>query len=345
LLYNILAATYVLKYRYDSHADVVVLIQMAHSSPAERLTQAEEGLLRKMHIQFRYLSRPSQPTSTFYQLVMAKFYVLQMVEYQKVLFLDSDVLPLCALDYLLQLSQDGTLGDTIVHAMYEDPVNAGLFVVTPRPGLRDALLQHWQVFRNKNLSQPPPVEYSLWDGTDGSGWDFYCGDSDQGFLLYSLLFVEQSSASIIVGSQIQHYDAAVTPLLSIPRTEHRRPTKILSTKDILAPHSCLSSSSVPGWAQNASPRSNGLGFYRDFFHMVGYSKAWESPPKSWKSGMELNDLLSSRDYWYFCLQEVAQRFDPHHTVIPSTLDRLHELVSKPKIRGDLLFTVDSPQSP
>ena len=333
LLYNIMAATYVLKYRDDSPADVVVLVQMAHSSPTNRLTKAEEDLLQHMQINFRYLPQPSQPTSTFYQLVMAKFYVLQMVEYRKVMFLDSDVLPLCTLDYLLQLSQDGILGDTIVHAMYEDPINAGLFVVTPRRHLHDELLRRWNEFRD--ASSKPPVDYVLWDGTTGSGWDFYCGDSDQGFLLYSLLFVMQSSASLIVGSKIQQYDAC-TPVSVIPRREYRRPTDTLSTEDVLSPHSCLTFL-VPSWAQNASPRANQLGFYRDFFHMVGYSKVWESPITSWNADMEVADLQSSRDYWFYCLQQMAQRFDPDHTVIPFALDRLHELVNKPKLRGDLFF--------
>jgi len=234
LLYNILAATYVLKYRDDSPVDVVVLVQMAHSSPNDRLTKAEEDVLQHMHINFRYLPRPSQPTSTFYQLVMVKFYVLQMVEYRKVMFLDSDVLPLCTLDYLLQLSQDGILGDTIVHAMYEDPVNAGLFVVTPRRHLHDELLRHWNEFRY--ATPKPPVDYALWDGTTGSGWKFYCADSDQGFLLYSLLFVMQSSASLIVGSKIQHYNASTSGSV-IPRRTYRRPTDTLSTEDVLSSHS------------------------------------------------------------------------------------------------------------
>ena len=333
LLYNILVATYVLKYRYASPADVVVLVQMAHSSPADRLPKVEEDLFQHMNIKTRYLARPSQPTSTFYRLVMAKFYVLQMAEYRKVMFLDSDVLPLCSLDYLLQLSQDGILGDTIVHAMYEDPVNAGLFVVTPRHGLHDELLHHWNGFRN--AIPKPPVDYELWDGTTGSGWDFYCGDSDQGFLFYSFLFVIQSSASLIVGSKIQHYDAS-TPGPVIPRREYRRPTHTLLTEAVLAPHSCLSFS-VPGWAQNASPQANQLGFYRDFFHMVGYSKVWESPTTSWNSDMDVADLQNSRDFWLYCLQQTARRFDPDHEVIPSALDQLHQLVSKPKIRGDLFF--------
>jgi len=71
--------------------------------------------------------------------------------------------------------------------------------------------------------------------------------------------------------------------------------------------------------------------------MVGYSKVWESPTTSWNADMEVADLQSSRDYWFYCLQRTAQRFDPDHTVIPLALDRLHELVNKPKLRGDLFF--------
>jgi len=370
LLYNILAATYVLKVRFDTTADIVILIQMAYSSPTDRLTQVEEDVFQKMKIQFHYLPKPSKPTLTFYELVMTKFFVLQMIEYKKILFLDSDVLPLCSLDYLFRLSQDGILGDMIVHAMYEDPINAGLFLVTPHPHLHDTLFDQWTKFQDmmKNIipttkeNRLPSVEYILWDGTIGSAWDFYCADSDQGFILYSILFGmdDTTSGSIITGTQIQHYDSATMAAVSasssttttttstvaskIPRREQRQPTRILSTDDILGGHSCLSSSSssTPLWAKNVSPRTSHLGFYKDFFHMVGYSKAWEDPSPSWKIGMEMADLTSSSDYWYYCLHQVAQKFDPYHTVIPPNLNRLHEVVSNPKIRGDLFVALPPP---
>jgi hypothetical protein len=387
ILYNILAATFVLKYdtttsSNHSQAEIVVLVQMSAATTTtaattatttqqgehpfvrlalSRLPPSEEALLHKMNITIRYLPRP-KIVPTFYELVMAKFHVLSMVEYTKILFLDGDVLPLCNLDYLLELSEttkdSPRLGETVLHAMYEDPVNAGLFVVTPRHNNNDWIFQKWNEFRALAPDQRPHVEYRLWkDGGDSkSGWDFYCADSDQGFLLYWSLFLQDEhqsqSLSIIVGPTIEQYDAtssSSSSSLVLPQEERtavpRQPTRIESSQ-FLSDYSCLAPPPRSHtWAQNANTEAAQWPFYQDFYHMVGYSKAWETSPTStsWKQKTnQQQQLESTRDFWYFVLQQVVDRFDPDHTVIPDPIERLSEFVGKPKIRGDLLFTIPKP---
>eukprot|EP00429_Kryptoperidinium_foliaceum_P011266 CAMPEP_0176004714 /NCGR_PEP_ID=MMETSP0120_2-20121206/1834_1 /TAXON_ID=160619 /ORGANISM="Kryptoperidinium foliaceum, Strain CCMP 1326" /LENGTH=330 /DNA_ID=CAMNT_0017337401 /DNA_START=444 /DNA_END=1433 /DNA_ORIENTATION=+ len=329
-----MAATYVLKYQDPtSPTDVVVLVQLSHSTTFERLLPAEEALLEFMKIKIRYLPKPDK-VPTFYELVMAKFHVLTMQEYSKIMFLDGDVLPLCNLDYLFSSK---SLGDIVLHAMYDDPINAGFFIVAPRTSELnlDELMQEWNHFRS--LPQPPSVEYRLWKGEKGSGWDFYCGDSDQGFLLYWSLFLQsKQSVSIIIGPNIEHYDD-----LPLGNGLQRQPSRVVSSS-VLLEASCLPSAAdrKGTWAQNAvtEPMVSNLPFYQDFYHMVGYSKAWEYPPANWHASLSLTELTSTQHYWYYILQQVAARFDPQHTVIPEQLEKLHESMDKPPIRGDLLFS-------
>lgn len=321
MLYNILSATWLLQ-QYKSRADVVVLVQMTSVG----LFLPEEPLLKQLRIQIRYLPPPDHPP-TFYELVMAKFHVLTMTEYSKIIFLDGDVLPLCNLDYLMDLSTRGRLGDTLLHAMYEDPVNAGLFLISPQPN--DDSFVRW----NNTLTQQnrPPIDFRLWDGKVQSGWDFYCGDSDQGFLLYrSRVWDHSQSASIIVGSIIEHY-AATLDLSWTPLEEQRQPTLTEST-DFMGEYSCPKGP----WALNANPQAAVWPFYRDFFHMVGYSKAWESAPEN------VTHPTTTRDYWYWVLQQVVDQIDPHHLSIPYPIENLPNILGKPKLRGDLFFTRPGP---
>ena len=138
LLYNILVSSYSLtKYEESvppTKAEIVVLVQMASTSKASKLP--EEEFLKRMNVKIRYINQNDNrsPSSTFYTLVLAKFEIFKLTEYSKILFLDGDVLPLCNLDYLLELSEKGVLKETVLHAMYEDPVNAGMFVISPSIG-------------------------------------------------------------------------------------------------------------------------------------------------------------------------------------------------------------------
>lgn len=335
LLYNIMVSTYVLKHdpttTSKTKADIVVLVQMTSSSKTSALP--EESFLQRMNVKVRYL--PSDNNPSFYSLVLAKFEVLQLTEYSKALFLDSDVLPFCNLDYLLQLSEEGVLQETVLHAMYEDPVNAGLFVVTPKKQYYDevqAVIQRHGIPSKENWDTSigwgnESVDYRLWDMKQGSGWSFYCADADQGLLLYWARFVRKS-LSIIVGPVIEQYTSSATPT-TIPSI------------DLFSAYSCLppaASGRSKTFAANAGQMAASLPVYQDFFHMVGYSKAWEMPPsRSVPSSRE--QITSSSEYWYFLLRRVQAEYDIDN-IIPH-MDLLSSSIPKPRVRGDLFTTVDN----
>ena len=153
-LFTLLMATYVLTVEHSTRADVVVWIQMAYETNATTLPPQDILLLETLGIQCRYMAKPTQP-QTFYDLVMGKLQVFTMVEYDRIMFLDADVLPFCNLDYIMDLSMMGRLQPNILHAMYDDPVNAGWFVITPHPTAYQHLLQlvQSQAQRNSNSNR------------------------------------------------------------------------------------------------------------------------------------------------------------------------------------------------
>jgi hypothetical protein len=291
-LYNILVATYSLKYygkgqdrtRSNSKADVIVLVQMAFETAQEVLPATDVQLLQKMGIQIRYIPKPkTQPN--FYSLVMEKFRILELTEYSRVTFLDGDILPLCNLDYVMELSQSGVLQENVLHAMYLDPVNAGFFVLTP--GM-DKYRQVMDIVHRVSPTGelPPPRfdarkgwgnhtlgNYRLWDGQEfkSADWTFYCAQADQGLLLHYTKFVLQS-VSIIIGDEMEH-------TIKANGNGNGNGTMVVTTTrtpNFLLNYSCLPPGNNTGtFASNQSPMAASLPFYRDFHHSVGFSKFWE----------------------------------------------------------------------
>jgi hypothetical protein len=152
--------------------DIIVMVQMSADTSATALPWTDQLLLERQGVQLRYIP-PPQPNSrttgtrTFHDLIVEKLRVFDLIEYTRVLFLDGDVFPYCRLDYLMELSllspsrsnngtavdhilhtpqqQHHVLQSNVLHAMYDDPVNAGLFVITPRQGVWEELQEMLQL--------------------------------------------------------------------------------------------------------------------------------------------------------------------------------------------------------
>lgn len=151
-IYNILVANKILRHQ-GSTADVVLWCQISSKSNATTLPRRHEAWLSSAGIQLRYL--PQTKTESFIDIIMEKFRILSMTEYRRVLFLDSDLLPMGNLDYFFTLSDpqaprtpeywhDGLadtrgqpplkLKENIILAGLNVPMCAGFFMVNPRPG-------------------------------------------------------------------------------------------------------------------------------------------------------------------------------------------------------------------
>jgi hypothetical protein len=136
-LYNIVVTTQRLRDLGSTQTDFVVFLQMSSSTPATTLSPDEEALLRRMDIQMHYLPKMrSWVHETFYAVVQEKFRILQLTQYDRVLFLDGDLLPVCNLDYLFALSDDSNISnlklqENVLLATQTEAANAGLFLLKP----------------------------------------------------------------------------------------------------------------------------------------------------------------------------------------------------------------------
>jgi hypothetical protein len=123
-LYNILVAARILRDE-GSKADIVLMIQvrtlslivihpfillltrlqcfqMASQTDATVLPEEDSRLLEAMKIKVIYI--PKSKTENFYTTMLDKFRILGLVEYDRILFMDGDVMPVTSLDYIMEMS-------------------------------------------------------------------------------------------------------------------------------------------------------------------------------------------------------------------------------------------------
>ena len=236
-IYNVVVAVQRLQ-ELGSQAEFVLFVQMSHNvttndGEQQHLPEEDIRLLDTVGVRIIYLPKfISKVHETFYALVMEKFRILQLIEYSRVLFLDSDIMPLCNLDYLFELSDpnnDGNnktndnntfrLKENIVMGWSKEPANAGLFML--KPNLQDyELLQQVILKKEKQaLALPWPhwdpiqgwghiiEESDAWkspDGKTGTNWTWHASFADQGLLYYWVKYV-QKSVSLIIGDTIENW--------------------------------------------------------------------------------------------------------------------------------------------
>jgi hypothetical protein len=183
-IYNILVAAYILQ-ESGSTADVIVMVRMHATSNLTELPDRDASLLTKMGVQIRYL--PLDSLDSFYSAMLAKFFILDYTEYERILFMDSDVIPLCNLDYLYHLSMEGSIRENVVLAWLHEPAAGGFFMLKPgrkeeldsivranrrylksRPGVRFDPVVGWG-----HIIQPPDSWRGLTGASNQTLWDFY----------------------------------------------------------------------------------------------------------------------------------------------------------------------------
>jgi hypothetical protein len=195
-IYNIMVATDILR-SSGSKGDVVVFFQMKSTSEANTLPDNDIRLLNAMKIRIKYI--PKAKGENFFRTMLDKFRVLGLIEYRRVLFMDSDVMPTGNLDYLFLNSDNDTplLKENLVIAGREEPANGGFFMITPG---RDELIEMNSIIQRRqrlshNLSHPyfdavvgwghiiePPDRWELRTGKHGSTWEFWAAFGTSSYL-------------------------------------------------------------------------------------------------------------------------------------------------------------------
>ena len=159
-LYSVVVAAHNLR-RHGSKADIVLMVQVSATTNATALPPLEEELLRAMNIRVLYLPKALHYTlESFYTLMMEKFRILQLEEYSRVLYLDADTLPMCNLDYLMELSHEGELlRENVVIAYKGEPASGGFFVLEPNATDYEQIVDIILKTEKKTLER----DYPHWD--------------------------------------------------------------------------------------------------------------------------------------------------------------------------------------
>ena len=336
-LWNILVATKNLR-DSGSQADVVLMIQFTTtttttttgkntSQTPHELPPSDLQWLQLYPIRIHYL--PPLLRDNFYSAQLAKFHILELTDYQRVMYLDADVMPLCNLDYILELSLTGHLQPNIVLAWFTEPAHGGLFVL--EPGNYDEWNQvverreqealalpypHWDPIRGwgKILTEewkglPQSIE-ELPDGfrrygepRHSTNWTFHGDFADQGLLYYWTRF-HQKAVSILYLDSIVDYIGDDQP------PKHRSSETIFVSNGLTT---CL----PPGmeYLGHYGSTLHAPLFYdkiphRDFIHFSGEDKPWTNKRQTFPMGS--NEIHSSIDFWYSQLQLIFQDFAKHH---------------------------------
>ena len=316
-LFNILVSAQILR-EQGSQADIVVMVRMSGHSNATKLPPHQIAWLDTMGVKIRYV--PKRLKEHFMESQMIKFRILQLVQYRRVLYLDSDVMPLCNLDYIFKLS-DGDrpiIKENLVVAWTGEPANGGFFMLEPGKERFDELLQIIKNQREqaKNLPYPhfdetqgwghPFGRYDVWEAlgrqSAGQKWDFYAAYVDQG-LLYHYVKYARKSVTIIVGEPG-----------NLAQNWHRGPNNTAELENTVASpfekYTCRKAGMRQDEGYGSHPtygnHLKSLHPYSDYTHFYAKYKPWATAelPAEPASREEAAD---STTYWFFVLRQLNRK--------------------------------------
>jgi len=315
MIYNAMVATYIL-HEAQSAADVVVMIQMSETTAATELPTEDVRILEALNIHIHYLPKPTTK-QTFYTVVLEKFRILELVQYSRVLFMDSDIIPFCSLDYLFDMSEPETgppiLKENLVLSWKLEPSNCGFFMLQPGVGLFDELraIIARQQQESLHLDWPPfdkvrgwgqaiAEPYDYWRNYNeqkGYVWEWHGVFGGQGLLYYWTKY-HRKSVSLVTKNEVENWVASNDT--GYPVVLEQKHSRIFDDRHCVP-------KDVSHHKTWASVSGNFAGFYpyRDFVHFVGKAKPWEK--KIGKIISHQDKCTSSFEYWYFILKKLNFR--------------------------------------
>ena len=316
--YNTLVAASILRQLGSTSADIILVVQMSYHSAHEALPPTEQAALQALGVQVRYI--PKSPWESFYNTVLHKFQILSWTEYDRVLLMDADVMPLANLDYLMELSLSNSssnevlLRENVVVAGLHEPANGGFFILQPGEGrweeLQEIVRQQEQNHSN-NPNQPnnntnssnyswDPVQgwghamvppHDVWKSRQDSGhlWDFHFAFSDQGLLYYWTKYV-QKSVSIIFENTVENYGVVVGQDQRVPHLLETIPKPTANNSRQLI-------------RQDGDCRR----YLCDFHHFTGHFKPWlRQPPPGLSNHTKYKNATH---LWFWVLKRLNEQLD------------------------------------
>ena len=213
-LLNIAIANHILK-KHNSKADVVVMVRMHLDTNATSLPPQDEKLLTSGGVIIKYIPPPI--TENFHTAMMDKFRILELTEYQRVLYFDADVMPLNNLDYMFELSvgPNPSLQENTVLTYHLEPANGGFFML--KPNQKD-FQQISQIIERREMEGydfnttigwghiiTPPDHWDCLKEQNKTEWSFYGAFTDQGLLFYWTKYVKKK-VTILFGDKVRTYN-------------------------------------------------------------------------------------------------------------------------------------------
>lgn len=309
-LYTVLISIYRLK-KMQSGADFVVYVQMSAESTQETLPANEERFFADLGARLIYVDKPM--SDSFASVVYEKFRPLQLIEYERVIFLDADLMPEQNLDYIMHLSLKGVIGPNFIMATRGEPCNAAFFMLQPEEGAWEELQVIIQNQREKAKTLPYPnfdrsegwghnfiQKHDHWEAIkmNGTRWRWFAVHSDQGLLYYWTKY-HKMNTTIFIGEKVQTWQ---------PGGKHGNPKLVAQDFNLLDQHAMPRAGCDVGRWECAVP-------YREWVHFSGGKKPWTKKvlgtkkQKDWYAYLkELNtDLdMGIPDDWEGVYQELKE---------------------------------------
>lgn len=293
-LYNILIAAEILRSK-GSKADIVAFFQLPSNLQASVIPADDVRLLAAMNVTIKYT--PKSKNEDFYDIMLTKFQILGMLEYQRILFLDGDVMPSGNLDYIFEHSSQGRLKENVIIAGNSEPAQGGFFMLTPHKGDVDQIKQIIVEKEERGRRLPKPhfdenigwghviQEPDKWELRKGitqkklnrNKWDFYGAPADQGLLYYWTKY-KKRNVSIVNLDEIQNWGETSNGTLVME--------KRIAIGDVFGGDSPIG----------------------DHVHFTGQRKPWVLGPPTNSSDDQSSAFKPERRVWFETLTQLNQRF-------------------------------------
>ena len=179
----------------DRPTEIVVMVQFQRNTTTRTLPTSDvQWLELYSSIHIHYL--PPLLKDNFYTAQLAKFHILELTHYDRVLYMDADVMPLCSLDYIFHLTIRSStnninrnndqenpqshkdtnliqpppplLQPNVVLAWFTEPAHGGWFLLQPFPGA----FQQLQDIIHRRDQEAMTLPYPHWDPIRGWGARF-----------------------------------------------------------------------------------------------------------------------------------------------------------------------------
>lgn len=318
---NLVASAHVL-HESNSTADIVLRVRMAANSPLEHLPPEQERWLNKSGVLLDYI--PKVRKDNFGVATLEKFRVLEMIEYDRVLFLDSDIMPLCNMDYMFEESfrEDGLLSEFVMLSGGVAPVTAACFLVTPQKGEFERVVDIVHRHRNKSLTFDPKIGWGHEIAQDdpwqawykkGTNWTFWAAASDQGILYhwirYELLnYTWLDIAKMETWQQVDQdwstkHPNSTAHKIRVNNKEDKYIAKVAGRQYVGPRNQFLRKHDLHGCGMPLYDRRDwaSLTPFSDFYHFAGGQKPWKDPILSQDVKQNASEFETGRDVWLHAL--------------------------------------------